>query len=254
MPRERITRAALSHAINALNRELGRDPGTTGSYELYGAYDGWQLVTVGPAPACGAVDHAPVPAGHGFHSRRAIYDAVQCIRHGIAIGRGPAGTGAKLRPGTLDAIADLMESMETESHSTDTDWTREWDSLNRLNSRPTTGTLAAEFVASAELSAWVQGHECHMPNAAADVVADIEDAVRLALRAADAVTVQLTRADAGLLSAALDAAATRAMHDSHTASDENDVVEFERLRDTRYALDRLASSIAAALRQKDSAL
>jgi hypothetical protein len=44
------------------------------------------------------------------------------------------------------------------------------------------------------------------------------------------------------------------MHDSHTASDENDVVEFERLRDTRYALDRLASSIAAALRQKDSAL
>jgi hypothetical protein len=73
-------------------------------------------------------------------------------------------------------------------------------------------------------------------------------------RAADAVTVQLTRADAGLLSAALDAAATRAMHDSHTASDENDVVEFERLRDTRYALDRLASSITAALRQKDSAL
>jgi hypothetical protein len=255
MPRERITRAALDLAIGALNRELGRDPGTTGSYEIVGAYGGWQLVTVGPAPACGAVDHAPVPAGHGFHSRRAIYDAVQCIRHGIAIGRGPAG--AELRPGTLAAIADLMESMEyvdgdPVATGTETDWAQEWESLDRLRSRPTTGTLAAESVARAELSAWVQGHECHMPNAAADVVADLDDAAQLAYRAANAVTVQLTRADAGLLSAALDAAATRAMHDSHTASDENDVVEFERLRDTRYALDRLALAIYNA--SKEAAL
>jgi hypothetical protein len=249
MPRERITRAALDLAIGALNRELGRDPGTTGSYEIVGAYGGWQLVTVGPAPACGAVDHAPVPAGHGFHSRRAIYDAVQCIRHGIAIGRDPAG--AELRPGTLAAIADLIESMESEP-----EWTREWESLDRLNSRPTTGTLAAESVAGAELSAWAQPRRNTMEHhhESIDVVADLDDARRLAYRAADAVTVQLTRADAGLLSAALDAAATRAMHDSHTASDENDVVEFERLRDTRYALDRLASSITAALRQKESAL
>jgi len=113
MARERITLAALSHAIGARNRELGR----------------------------------------------------------------PAG--APLRPGTRWAIADLMESMEyvdgdPVATGTETDWTREWKSLDRLRSRPTTETLAAESVARAELSAWVQSHESYMPNATADVVADLD--------------------------------------------------------------------------------
>lgn len=254
MPRERITRAALSHAIGALNRELGRPAGAPGAYDVVGAYGGWQLVTIGPAPACGAVDHAPVPAGHGYHPRRAVYDAVQSIRHGVALAGRPAG--APLRPGTLDAIADLLDSIESEpvATGTETDWTAEFNSLSRVSSRPTIETLASAPVARAELSAWAQGHEHAQPAAAADVVDDIGDAVQFAYRAADMVTVQLTRADAAALSAPLAAAADRTMHDSHTASDENDVVAFENLRAAIVALDRLADAITAALRQKETAL
>jgi hypothetical protein len=92
-------------------------------------------------------------------------------------------TGAKLRPGTLEAIADLMEAMESEpvATGTETDWTREWESLDRLRSRPTTETLAAESVAYAELSAWTQWarHEDGYNKASTDAIADLEDAAAL---------------------------------------------------------------------------
>lgn len=96
MRRERITSAMLGDAVAALNRELGRQPGTPGAYGILGAYDGWQLATFAAAGA-GSVDHVALPVGHGYHPRRAVYDAVQAIRHGLALGR-QAGA-------TADAVA-----------------------------------------------------------------------------------------------------------------------------------------------------
>ena len=86
MPRDRITSAMLGDAVAALNRDLGRAPGAPGAYGVLGAYGGWQLATFAAAGR-GSVDHVPLAVGHGYHSRRTVYDAVQAIRHGVAIAR-----------------------------------------------------------------------------------------------------------------------------------------------------------------------
>ncbi len=86
MPRERITSAMLGDAVAALNRELGRQPGTPGAYGILGAYVGSRRGR--HAGCCGGSGvHAWVLAGLGRHARRAVYDAVQAIRHGLALGR-----------------------------------------------------------------------------------------------------------------------------------------------------------------------
>jgi hypothetical protein len=98
MRRERITAADLADAVAALNRELGRQPGTPGAYGILGAYDGWQLATFAAAGA-GSVDHVALPVGHGYHPRRAIYDAVQAIRHGLALGRADVAVATTMQEG-----------------------------------------------------------------------------------------------------------------------------------------------------------
>lgn len=119
MPRERITSAMLGDAVAALNRELGREPGTPGAYGVLGAYGGYQLGTFAAAGA-GSVDHVPLAVGHGYHSRRAVYDAVQAIRHGIQLGRqagAPAGTVAvHVLRADANSLADaLATAAERES-------------------------------------------------------------------------------------------------------------------------------------------
>lgn len=168
MRRERITSADLGDAVAALNRELGRQPGTPGAYGILGAYDGWQLATFAAAGA-GSVDHVALPVGHGYHPRRAVYDAVQAIRHGLALGR----AGTPLRAGTLNAIADLMESIEAEPVATGNEWTDEHAALCRVQQRPTVQTLAGEPLARAELDAWAVGHCDFEPADAADTRADV---------------------------------------------------------------------------------
>lgn len=180
MPRERITRAQLAEAVAALNRDLGRTPGLPGAYDVVGAYGGWQLVMVGPSPACGAVDHAPVPVGHGYHPRRAIYDAVQSIRHGVDVGR-RADTTA-LQRGTLDAIADMIESLSADDADAVGNWSDELDALSRVQARPTVATLAAERLAADELRAWALGHINHQPDDAADTLADVAASERMNCR------------------------------------------------------------------------
>lgn len=39
----RITQKELSAQVETLNRILGREPGTIGAFELYGAYGGWAV-------------------------------------------------------------------------------------------------------------------------------------------------------------------------------------------------------------------
>ena len=111
MPRDRITSAMLGDAVAALNRDLGRAPGAPGAYGVLGAYGGYQLGTFAAAGR-GSVDHVPLAVGHGYHSRRAVYDAVQAIRHGVQLGRqagAPAGTVAvHVLRADADTLADAL--------------------------------------------------------------------------------------------------------------------------------------------------
>ena len=147
MPRDRITSTMLGDAVAALNRDLGREPGTPGAYGVLGAYGGYQLGTFAAAGR-GSVDHVPLAVGHGYHSRRTVYDAVQAIRHGIQLGRqadAPPATVAVHLPRDLaqhltrnavlsvaydDVIAYAMECRDAADRAS---WIADADALKHLH-------------------------------------------------------------------------------------------------------------------------
>lgn len=77
----------------------------------------------------------------------------------------------KLKPGTVYAVEDLIESLCAQGVDEGADdWVEERESLLRLAHSPCIQTLVSESVAAAELSAWAYGH-LDEPQAA-DVLVD----------------------------------------------------------------------------------